>query len=160
MNRRAANAISVAGDFAVPGLFLAGGVLSGFVFAFVISRPSLASFFFFKSGKFVIARYSYWWTLSLTQLVGLSAAYGVCVLKNLMVRRISRLRLVSAALIVGLATPALRFITPVMNDYTGFNWDFVGAPLTYLFLLSCALCVLGGGVRLLPVTIGWSLVFT
>src|ERR1043165_4279907 len=137
-------------DFRVLGWFFAGGVLSGLLFAWLVSRRSLESFFFIKSDKFLIARYSYWSTLSLTQLVGLSAAYAVCVVRNLMVRRISRVRLVSAALIVGLATPALRFITPVMNDHIGLNWDFVGAPLTYLFLLSCALCVLGGGVRLLP----------
>jgi len=145
---------------AVLGWFLAGGVLSGLVFAWLVSRPSLESFFFIKSDKFVIARYSYWWTLSLTQLVGLSAAYALCVVRNVLVQPISRVRLVSAALMVGLATPALRFITPVMNDHIGFNWDFVAAPFTFLFLLSCALCVLGGGVKLLPVSIVRIYVFT
>ena len=144
----------------VLGWFLAGGVLSGLLFAALVSRPSLQSFFFIKGDKFLIARFSYWWTLSLTQLLGLSGAYGVCVARRLVVQPISRTRLVAAALIVGLATPALRFITPVMNDHIDLNWDFVGAPLTFMFLLSCALCVLAGGVKLLPVTIVWVSVFT
>src|SRR6185369_15941968 len=134
-DKRVAEKFRVAADFSVLGWFLLFGAVSGFLFAWLVSRSSLESFFFFRGDKFLIARYSYWCTLSLIQLIGLVGAYAVCVVRRLVVQRISQVRLVTAALIIGLATPTLRALTPVMNSRIGLDWDFVGAPLTFLFLL-------------------------
>src|SRR5689334_21017408 len=160
MNRGGANTNNVAADFAVLGWFLLFGAASGLLFALLVSRPSLQSFFFFKGDKFPIARYSYWCALSLTQLLGLSGAYAVCVAKRLLGSRISQWRLLPAALIIALAAPVLYLLTPVMNDRIGLNWDFVAAPLAFLFLLSVALCVVSGNVKWLPLAIVWTLIFT
>jgi len=160
MNQRAANTSSIGADFGVLGCFLVFGALSGLLFAFLVTRPSLQSFFFIKGDKFLIARYSYWCALSLSQLLGLSAAYAVCVAARLIVQRISQVRLLSAALIIALATPMLYLLTPVMNALIGLSWDFVVAPLAYLLLLSCALCLFSGKLKLLPVAIVWILLFT
>ena len=150
----------VAIDFSVLGWFLLFGAVSGFLFAWLVSRSSLESFFFFRGDKFLIPRYSYWCALSLIQLIGLGAAFAVCVARRLVVQRISQVRLVTAALIIGLATPALRALTPVMNSRIGLDWDFVAALLTFLFLLSVALCVVSGNLKWLPLAIVWNLFFT
>jgi hypothetical protein len=47
-----------------------------------------------------------------------------------------------------------------MNALIGLNWDFVAAPIAFLFLLSCALCLFSGNLKLLPVAIVWILLFT
>jgi hypothetical protein len=134
------------------------GALSGFFFALLVSRPYLQEFFFFKGDKFLIPRYSYWLTFSLLQLFGLSGAYSVCVARN-WIRPISSGRLLSVALIIGLATPVLRLFTPLMNSRIGLNWDFVAAPIVFLFLLACALCISSGSLRILPIAVVWILLF-
>jgi len=89
MNRDVANSNNIASDLGVLGWFLLFGAISGFLFALLVSRSSLESFFFFKGDKFLIPRYSYWCALSLIQLIGLGAAYAVCVARRLVVQRIS-----------------------------------------------------------------------
>lgn len=160
MNQSPTNTTSIAADFGVLGCSLVFGALSGLLFAFLVTRPSLQSFFFIKSDKFLIPRYSYWCALSLIQLLGLTAAYALCVVARLVVQRISQVRLLSAALIVALATPVLYLLTPLMNALIGLNWDFVAAPIAFLLLLSCALCIFSGNLKLLPVAIVWILLFT
>jgi hypothetical protein len=159
MNRREANnSNSVVDDLGALGLFLVFGALSGFFFALLVSRPYLQEFFFFKGGKFLIPRYSYWFTFSLLQLFGLSGAYSVCVARH-WIWPISSGRLLTVALIIGLATPLLRSLTPLMNSRIGLNWDFVAAPIIFLFLLSCALCISSGSLRILPIAVVWILLF-
>ena len=160
LDKRAAEKFRVAADFSVLGWFLLLGVLSGFLFASLISASSLESFFFVKGDKFLNPRYSYWWALSLTQLIGLGGAYAGCIARRLVGQRISHVRLVAAALIIALATPVLRLLTPLMNSRIGLDWDFVAAPLAFLFLLSCALCVVSGNLKWLPLAIVWNLFFT
>lgn len=155
MNRPDTN--HIAADFGVLGWFLLIGLLSGLLFAFLVSRPSWQSFFFFKGDKFLIARYSYWCSLSLAQLLSLSGAYAVCVARRLPVARISQWRLLPAALIIALATPVLYLLIPVMND---LEWDLIVAPLAFLFLLSVALCVVSGNLKWLPLAVVWTLFFT
>jgi hypothetical protein len=65
----------------------------------------------------------------------------------------------SAVLMVGLATPFLRFLTPSMNAIMGLTWDFLVAPIGFLVLVSLAMCVLTGNLRLLPVAAVWNLIF-
>jgi len=47
-----------------------------------------------------------------------------------------------------------------MNSVIGLNWDFVVAPIAFLFLLACTLCIASGGPKLLPLAVIWQLVFT
>jgi hypothetical protein len=160
MNRCPANTNSIVADLAVLACFFIFGFLSGLFFAFLVSRSSWQSFFFLKGDKFLIPRYSYWFALSLIQLLGLSGAYQVCVVRHLVIHPISRGRLLPAALIVGLAAPVLRLLTPLMNSRIGLDWDLVVAPIAFIFLLSCALCISSGKLKLLPIAIGWNVLFT
>ena len=148
-----------AGDVGVLVCFLVFGAVSGFLFAFLVSRPSLESFFFIKGDKFLIPHYSYWFTFSLLQLLGLADALVVCIYQQWVTVRIPPARLLAAALIVGLATPALRFVTPVMNIALELNWDIFVAPIVFLVLLSGALCILSGNVKLLPIAFAWNILF-
>ena len=160
MNRGPVNTNSRAADLGVLGWFLILGALAGFLFAMLVSRSSLQSFFFVKGDKFLIPRFAYWFSLSLIQVLGLGGAYAVCALRRLVVQPISRGRLLMAALIIGLATPVLRLLTPAMNSHIGLDWDFVAAPWAFLFLLSCALCVVSGNLKWLPLAFVWNLFFT
>jgi len=148
-----------AGDLSVLACFLVLGAVSGFLFAFLVSRPSLQSFFFIEAGKFRIPNYSYWFTFSLLQLLGLADALVVCIYQQWVTVRIPPARLLLAALIVGLATPALRFVTPVMNIALDLNWDIFVAPIIFLVLLSGALCILSGNAKLLPIAFAWNILF-
>lgn len=150
---------SGAGDLGVLAGFLVFGALAGFLFAFLVSRPSLQSFFFIKGSKFLIPNYSYWFAFSLIQFLGLAGAYLVCTAQRWITLRSPPARLLSAALIIALATPALRFVTPAMNVVLGWNWDVLVAPIIFLILLSGALCILSGNAKLLPVAFVWNLLF-
>ena len=140
---------SIAKDLAVVGAFLVGGALSGLLLAWLITLPRLQQFFFVKGDKFLIPRYSYWFAFSLIQLFGLALAYSICCCRKWLTARREPGRLVLIALIVGLVTPALRSLTPLMNSHIGLYWDFVVAPLLFLVLLSVALCLLTRSLRLL-----------
>src|SRR5215203_5314184 len=102
-------------DFGVLAGFLVFGAISGLLFAFLVSRPSLQSFFFIKGGKFLIPQYSYWFAFSFIQFLGLAGAYLMCTAQRWITLRIAPARLLSAALIIALAAPTLRFVTPAMN---------------------------------------------
>ena len=65
----------------------------------------------------------------------------------------------AAALIVGLATPLLRFLTSWMNALIGLTWDSLGAPIGFLVLVSFAICVLTGSLSLLPIGLVWNPAF-
>lgn len=46
-----------------------------------------------------------------------------------------------------------------MNEVMGLTWDVLVAPIGFLVLVSLAMCVVTGGVRLLPVAAVWNLIF-
>jgi hypothetical protein len=147
-------------DLSVLGVFMISGFLSGLLFALFVTRPGLQAFFYIKGDKFLIPRYSYWFAFSLIYLLGLIGGYLVCCWRKWLRHRLSsRGRLLAVALIIGLATPFLRLMTPLMNAFLGLTWDFVGAPIGFLVLISLALCVLTGSLRFFPIALLWSLVF-
>src|SRR5215204_2496851 len=143
----------------VLGVFLISGFLSGLTFGWLVSRPELQSFFYIKGDKFLIPRYSYWSVFSLTHLLGLLGAYSVCYWREWLGPIRSRGRLVVAALVVCLATPFLRLVTPLMNEVMDLTWDFLVAPIAFVVLVSFAMCVLTGSLRLLPIATLWNLIF-
>jgi hypothetical protein len=153
---------SVAADLGVVISFLIGGLLSGFVFAWLTKRPSLQRFWFLKGDKFLSPRYTYWIAFSFILLLGLAAAYAVARSREwLLCKPIgSSARLLATSVIIGASTPFLYFITPMMNRRIGLNWDFIAAPIALLILFSFALCVLTGSLRLLPLALVWNLIFT
>src|SRR5882762_10333101 len=57
--------------------FFAGGLVSGFVFAWLISRPSLRQFWYIKGDKFLIPRITYHTAFGLILLFGLVTSYGI-----------------------------------------------------------------------------------
>ena len=143
----------------VLGVFLISGFLSGLMFGWLVSRPELQPFFYINGNKFLIPRYSYWFAFSLIYLLGLVGGYSVCYWREWLSPIGSRGRLIVAALVVGLATPFLRFVTPLMNEVMGLTWDVLVAPIGFLVLVSFAMCVLTGSVRLLPIATVWNLIF-
>ena len=144
---------------AVLSCFLVSGLVSGLLFALLVSQSSLQSFFFFKGNKFLIPRYSYWFTFSFIQIIAVIGAYLVCVARHWIAPQLSRVPLLTSILIIGFAAPVLRLLTPVMNSRIGFDWDLIAAPLVFLFLLSCALCILSASLKLLLLAVIWNLLF-
>lgn len=142
----------------VSGAFLIAGLLSGLMFGSLVSMTELQQFFYIKGDKFLIPRYSYWFALSLIQLLGLAGAGSVCYWREWLRRICSRRRLIIATLVVGLATPFLRFMTPSMNEVMGLTWDVLVAPLGFLVLITFAMCVLTNSVRLLPIAVVWNFI--
>jgi hypothetical protein len=147
-------------DLLVLGVFLIFGFLAGLMFGWLATRPELRLFFFHKSDKFLIPRYSYWFAFSLSQLLGWVAGYSVCCWRKWFKDSLrTRGRLLVAALIVGLATPLLRLMTLPMNSFMGLTWDFLVAPVGFLVLISFAMCMLTASLRLLPIAAVWNFVF-
>src|SRR5436190_7402734 len=141
------------------GSFLTSGWVLGLVFGWLVTRPSLKDFFFNKGDKFPVPHYSYWFAFSFLQVLGLVAAYLICVSRHWFRSSIPKHRLLCVFMIVGLAAPALRLITPVMNSRIGLDWDIAGAPIAFVFLLSVSLCILSGELKLLPLTVIWNSFF-
>lgn len=158
-DRQTNNSNSIVNDLAALGLFLVFGAVSGLLFALLVTRTNLQEFFFIKGDKFLIPRHAYWFAFSLLQLLGLSGAYTVCFWRHWIAQPISSGRLLSGALIIGLATPVLSLVTPVMNSRLGLDWDFMVAPIIFVFLLSCALCISSAQLRKLPMVVIWILLF-
>lgn len=150
---------SVLDDLAVLGSFLVCSGLFGLLFAWLITRPSLQGFFFLKGDKFLIPRFSHWLAFGLVYLLGLVTAYVVSNWRHWFARSISMRRLVLAALIIGLAPPILYLITPVMNGVFGPGWDFGVAQITFLILVSVAMCVVTVDFRLFAVAVVWNILF-
>jgi hypothetical protein len=146
-------------DLALVGCFLIFGASSGFLFALLITRPALHDFFFIELDKFVIPRYSYWIAFSLLQLLGLAAAYFICRRRGWIFQPLTPNRLLIVSLIIGLATPLLRLGAVALHSRIGWEGELFAAPAMFLVLLSVALCIVAGGLRLLPVAIGWNLLF-
>ena len=121
-DRQTNNSNSIVNDLAALGLFLVFGAVSGLLFALLVTRTNLQEFFFIKGDKFLIPRHAYWFAFSLLQLLGLSGAYSVCFWRHWIAQPISSKRLLSGALIIGLATPVLSLVTPVMNSQLGLDW--------------------------------------
>ena len=136
----------------VLGMFLISGFLSGLMFGWLISTPELQSFFYIKGDKFLIPRYTYWFAFSLTQLLGLVAGFSVSRWRKWLAPIRSIRRLAVAALVIGLATPFLQVISPLMGDIRV-------ALIGFFVLVSFAMCVLTGSVRLLPIATIWNLIF-
>jgi|ERR1044072_8415992 hypothetical protein len=142
----------------VLGVFLISGFLSGLMFGWLVSRPELLPFFYIKCDKFLIPRYSYWFAFSLIHLLGLVGGFSVCRWRKWLDPICSRGRLLLAVLVIGIATPFLRFMTPLMNAVMSLTWDFLVAPIGFLVLVSFAMCVLTGRLRLLPIAAIWNLI--
>ena len=149
---------SVSANLATLGSFLIFGATSGFLFAVLVTRPELQHFFYIKGDKFLIPRYSYWFAFSLLQLMALGGAYLTCVSRQWLRGTLKRADM-AAALSIGLATPTFRLLTPLMNSNIGLDWDLFVAPMIYLLLLSAALCLCSGNVKLFPVAVIWNLLF-
>jgi hypothetical protein len=150
---------SLAKDLATLGSFLIFGGASGLLFAALVTRTDLQQFFYSKGDKFPIPRYSYWFTFSLLQLAALGGAFLDCISRRWLRSTLKR-RDIAAALTIGLATPALRLLTPLMNSNMGPDWDFLVAPVVFMLLLSSALCMFSGNLKLFPLAVIWNLVFT
>ena len=149
---------SLAADLATLGSFLIFGGASGLLFAALVTRTDLQHFFYIRGDKFLIPRYSYWFAFSLLQLMALGGAYLICIARHWLKATLKR-RDIAAALTIGLATPALRLLTPIMNSNIGLEWDFFVAPMVFLLLLSAALCMCSGNVKVFPVAVFWNLLF-
>jgi hypothetical protein len=149
---------SLAADLATLRSFLIFGGASGLLFAALVTRTDLQHFFYIRGDKFLIPRYSYWFAFSLLQLMALGGAYLICIARHWLKATLKR-RDIAAALTIGLATPALRLLTPLMNSNIGLEWDFFVAPIVFLLLLSAALCMCSGNVKVFPVAVFWNLLF-
>ena len=149
---------SVAAKLATLGSFLIFGAAAGLLFAALVTRPELEHFFYIKGDKFLIPRYSYWFAFSLLQLMALAGAYLICISRQWLTATLKQGDM-AAALTIGLATPALRLLTPLMNSSIGLEWDFFVAPIVFLLLLSAALCMCSGNLKLFPVAVIWNLLF-
>lgn len=158
---KSSNAASnITKDLLVLGAFSVAGLASGLLFAGLTTRPNLQTLWFIKGDKFLIPRYSYWIAFSLILLAGLTAGYSISCFRGWLQNSPGiRGRLLVAGSIIALSAPVLRFITPAMNILIGLTWDFIVAPITFFILLSFALCVLTGSLRLLPVAIVWNFIF-
>jgi len=149
---------SLAADLATLGSFLIFGGASGLLFAALVTRPDLKHFFYLRGDKFLIPRYSYWFAFSLLQLMALGGAYLISISRHWLIAKLKR-RDIAAALTIGLATPALRLLTPLMNSSIGLEWDLFVAPIVFLLLLSAALSMCSGNFKLFPVAVFWNLLF-
>jgi len=130
------------------------------LFAGLTTRTSLQTFWFIKGDKFLIPRYTYWIAFGLILLAGFTTGYAVSCFRRWVQNSIgTRGHILAAGSIIALSAPILRFITPAMNIRIGLTWDFIVAPIAFLVLVSFALCVLTGSLRLLPVAIVWNLIF-
>ena len=155
---RRQSSTSFATDLLTLVVFLSLGAASGLAFAAFVTRPSLQDFFYFKGDKFLIPRYSYWFLFSLLQLVSLAVSYLICSWRHWLLTKL-KLRDLAAALTIGFATPFLRLLTPWMNSMIGIDWDIMVAPIVWLLLLSTALCLCSGNLKLFPVAVFWNLLF-
>jgi hypothetical protein len=81
---------SLAADLATIGLFLIFGGASGLLFAALVTRPDLQHFFYLGGDKFLIPRYSYWFSFSLLQLMALGGAYLICISRRWLIATMKR----------------------------------------------------------------------
>jgi hypothetical protein len=135
--------------------FLVGGFLHGLLFALLISRPGLTTFWFHKADKFLVPRLSYWVCFGATLISGLIFSLAASHARfRLWASRPTRVsRLLNASLLIALAAPMLYLVTPTMQTLVSHNW-FLLSPLIFLVLLSVALCIYAGDFSRLPVAIG------
>lgn len=139
--------------------FLSGGLISGFAFAWVTSRPSLRRFWYIKGDKFLIPRYSYWAAFGLMLLAGLVIPYMIARARRWVPDNLgSPSRLLVSVLIIGGSAPALDFLTRKMLE-NELGWDPVAAPLLFLALISVALSVATRRLRLLLIVFVWNALF-
>ena len=124
----------------------------------LVTRTDLQHFFYIKGDKFLIPRYSYWFVFSLLQITALGGAYLVSTSRHWLTATLKR-RDIAAGLTIGLATPCLRLLTPLMTSRIGLDWDLFVAPIVFLLLLSAALCMCSGNLKLFPIAIIWNLLF-
>jgi hypothetical protein len=149
---------SLPADLTTLGSFLIFGGASGLLFAALVTRTDLQHFFYMRGDKFLIPRYSYWFTFSLLQLMALGGAYLISISRRWLIVTLKR-RDIAAAFTIGLATPVLRLLTPLMNSSIGLEWDVSVAAIGFLLLLSAALCMCSGNLKLFPLAVIWNLLF-
>ena len=151
---------AIAGDLHVLASFMIAGLLSGLLFAWLITRPGLQNFWFIKGGKLLIPRYTYWVTFSLVLLLGLSGAYIISRIRHWSLEHSapSPARLFTAGVLILLSAPVLYSITPAMTTRIGENWVVV-APLAFLLLISVTMCLLSTSLGLFAFAFIWNLAF-
>jgi hypothetical protein len=148
-------------DFCVVASFLAAGLVSGIIFAWLVSRAELQRFWFLKGDKFLIPRYTYWVAFSFILAVGFASAYGLVRWRQWLVGRSlgSSIRAAVAGITIIASAPMLYCLTPFMHDRLDFNWELIVAPVMFVVLLSFSLCLFSAGLRLLPLAFIWNAVF-
>ena len=139
--------------------FFAGGLISGFAFAWATSRPGLRQFWYIKGDKFLIPRYSYWGAFGIMLLLGLVIPYIIARSRGWVPPNLgSPITLLVSILVIGGSAPALAFLTWKMLE-NGFGWDPVAAPVLFFVLVSLALSLATRRFRLLPIVFVWNAVF-
>ncbi len=150
---------SVLDDILAVLSFFAGGLVSGFVFAWVISRPSLQQFWYIKGDKFLIPRSTYYTAFGLIFVLGLVTSYGIARFRCWLVANVgSSTEWFVSALIIGTSAPALHFAIRLLEPRI-LEWEFIIGPLAFLALLSVALAVATRTLRLLPIVFVWNGIF-
>jgi hypothetical protein len=146
-------------DIRVVLSFFAGGLASGFVFAWAISRPSLQQFWYIKGDKFLIPRFTYYTAFGLIFLLGLATSYGVARFRRWLVANVvSSTNLFRSALIIGASASALYFVIRLMEPRI-LEWELIIGPLAFLAVLSVAFSVATRTLRLLPIVFVWNGIF-
>lgn len=143
-------------DVRVLILFFASGLVCGFIFAWIISRPGLRGFWYVKGDKFLIPRLSYWTAFGLIFLVGPVIAYGLGRWRRWLLADVTASYLLLAALLVGASPPALYYVGSFLEST---SWDIEVAPVAFIALLSLAVCMATRTLRLLPIVFVWNGVF-
>jgi hypothetical protein len=139
--------------------FFAGGLVSGFVFGWMSSRPGLRQFWYIEGYEFLIPRLTYYIAFGLIFLVGLVTSYGIARFRRWLAANVgSSTSLFVSVLIIGASAPALYFAIRLMEPQI-LEWEIIIGPLAFLALLSMALCVATRTLRLLPIVFVWNGIF-
>ena len=127
-------------------IFFISGLGSGCLAGWLLSNNRLTSFWFRKSGKFLIPAYRYYEVFGILLLLGLTGAYLVSRTRGWIEDPVtgSTLRPAVSALVIFLSAPAIFAIFSLDRDFfESPGWVLV-AVLAFLFLISIACWILTG----------------
>lgn len=127
-------------------IFFISGLGSGCLAGWLLSNNRLTSFWFRKSGKFLIPNYHYSECFSILLLLGLGGAYLVSRTRGWIEDPLtsSTFRHAASALVIALSAPAIFTIFSLDRDFfESPSWVLV-AVLAFLFLISIACWILTG----------------
>ena len=127
-------------------IFSISGLGSGYLTGWLLSSNRLTSFWFKKSGKFLIPTYRYYAGFSILLLSGLASAYLVSRTRGWIEGPLTRstFRHTASALVITLSAPAIFAIFSLDRDFfESPGWVLV-AVLAFLFLISIACWILTG----------------